>query len=168
MAGNPPDRHRRSIVTAICLIDTTILVELIDVPDKASDHDATVDRLADKIRAGESLFLPMAVVFETGNHIGQIRDGRLRRRCAEQFVKQGQGSTRRTHSFQTRTVPRSRRRHGLDRRVSRQRDAWYGAGRSLYRQGLGAAANAEFDETRVHMDARRASERLRSRTGKRA
>ena len=79
-------------MTAICLIDTTILVELIDVPDKASDHDATVDRLADKIRAGESLFLPMAVVFETGNHIGQIRDGRLRRRCAEQFVKQVKGA----------------------------------------------------------------------------
>jgi hypothetical protein len=54
----------------------------------ASQHGVITQLLADKIGNKESLFLPMATVLETGNHIAQNGDGNLRRQCAERFVKQ--------------------------------------------------------------------------------
>lgn len=73
---------------AICLVDTTILVEILNVPGKANHHLAVMVELEVKIRDGEALFLPMATVLETGNHIAQNGDGNQRRQCAESFVAQ--------------------------------------------------------------------------------
>ena len=75
---------------AICLVDTSIFVEILNVPFMADQHAAITDQLAAKINNKESLFLPMATVLETGNHIGQIGDGNHRRQRAERFVKQVQ------------------------------------------------------------------------------
>nr|WP_232023833.1 hypothetical protein [Microcystis viridis] len=49
---------------------------------------AILQELKEKIKAGESLFLPMATILETGNHIAQNGDGNQRRTCAEKFVNQ--------------------------------------------------------------------------------
>jgi len=73
---------------AICLIDTSIFLEILNVPQKASQHQFIVEELGNKIKAGESLFLPMATILETGNHIAQNGDGNQRRTCAETFVNQ--------------------------------------------------------------------------------
>ncbi|RML46901.1 hypothetical protein ALQ95_03492 [Pseudomonas syringae pv. ribicola] len=70
-------------MTAVCLIDTSIFVEILNVPVKAQQHIETLHQLEQRILAGESLFLPMATILETGNHIGQNGDGRARRKCAE-------------------------------------------------------------------------------------
>ena len=75
---------------AICLVDTTIFVEILNVPFKASQHEIITDQVASKILDKESLFLPMATVLETGNHIAQNGNGNQRRQCAERFVKQVQ------------------------------------------------------------------------------
>jgi len=75
---------------SICLIDTTIFLEVLDVPFKAIRHAEVVASLEEKIKAGESLFLPMATILETGNHIAQNGDGSQRRQCAERFVSQVQ------------------------------------------------------------------------------
>lgn len=74
----------------ICLVDTSIFLELLNVPNKANQHVDITAQLAAKIEDKESLFLPMATVMETGNHIGQIADGNYRRQRAESFVKQVQ------------------------------------------------------------------------------
>jgi hypothetical protein len=74
-------------MTAVCLIDTTVFVEVLDVPVKAGRHKETLDELARRLKAQETLFLPMATILETGNHIGQNGDGNLRRRCAQRFVQ---------------------------------------------------------------------------------
>jgi hypothetical protein len=71
---------------ALCLLDTSILLEWLAVPIKAAKTKDVEDKLRQKLAAGESLFLPMASVFETGNHIGQNGDGTLRRECAQRFV----------------------------------------------------------------------------------
>jgi hypothetical protein len=71
---------------ALCLLDTSILLEWLAVPGKAAHPETVTASLKQKLAAGESLFLPMASVFETGNHIGQNGDGTLRRACARQFV----------------------------------------------------------------------------------
>lgn len=75
-------------MTAVCLIDTSIFVELLDVPVKASRSAEILLSVARRIEARESLFLPMATILETGNHIGQNGDGVARRACAQRFVQQ--------------------------------------------------------------------------------
>jgi hypothetical protein len=77
-------------MSSICIIDTSILVEILNVPGKAGQHSEVISELKTKIEAKESLFLPMATIFETGNHIAQNGNGAERRKCAEQFVIQVQ------------------------------------------------------------------------------
>jgi hypothetical protein len=56
-----------------------------------SGHHADImDELSFRIEEGESMFLPMATVLETGNHIAQNGDGNLRRQCTTRFVDQVQ------------------------------------------------------------------------------
>lgn len=47
---------------AICLIDTSIFIEILDVPQKASQHKQIMQQLEEKIRRNEFLFLPMATM----------------------------------------------------------------------------------------------------------
>lgn len=75
-------------MTAVCLIDTSVFVELLNVPNKASRHTQTLVELTQRVTARESLLLPMATILETGNHIGQNEDGGARRACAQRFVQQ--------------------------------------------------------------------------------
>lgn len=75
-------------MSAICLIDTSIFVEILNVPNMASSREEVVKELEAKIERRESLFLPMATIIETGNHIARNGDGQQRRRCAERFVEQ--------------------------------------------------------------------------------
>ena len=54
-------------MNAVCLLDTPIFVEILNVPGKAQHHPQTLQQLKERIQAGQSLFLPMATIFETGN-----------------------------------------------------------------------------------------------------
>jgi predicted nucleic acid-binding protein len=73
-------------MSAICLIDTSVFVEILDVPRKACDHEQVLLELQTKIENSEGLFLPMATILETGNHIAQNGDGGQKRACALKFV----------------------------------------------------------------------------------
>ena len=75
---------------AICLIDTSIFVEILHVPLMATQPQKILKALQSKLEADESLFLPMATILETGNHIAQNGDGTQRRKCADRFVSQVQ------------------------------------------------------------------------------
>ncbi len=75
-------------MTAICIIDTTIFCNILGVPKKSQDKEATQNELRFLLNKGTSLLLPMAVIYETGNHIAQNGDGRIRRQTAELFVNQ--------------------------------------------------------------------------------
>jgi hypothetical protein len=77
-------------MSAICLIDTSIFLEILDVPRKATRHEHVILELQRKMEDGETLFLPMATILETGNHIAQNGDGKQRRACALNFVSQVQ------------------------------------------------------------------------------
>lgn len=73
----------------ICIIDTTIFCEILQVPHTSDRQKGAKVReeLIAKSQT-ESLLLPMTTVLETGNHIGQNGDGTLRRRTALRFVEQ--------------------------------------------------------------------------------
>ena len=73
---------------AVCLVDTSLFLEILNVSGMTANHLEILDELKLKIENKESLFLPMAPIFETGNHIAQNGDGNQRRRCAENFVNQ--------------------------------------------------------------------------------
>lgn len=75
-------------MTAVCLLDTSVFVEILNVPGKAQQHEAILNELGERVRAQEALFLPMATILETGNHIGQGSSGGERRKCAQLFVQQ--------------------------------------------------------------------------------
>lgn len=68
-------------------VDTSVLLELLKVPGKSQQPDATRAELARLESDGYVLVLPITTVLETGNHIGQVSDGDARRRCAEQYVE---------------------------------------------------------------------------------
>jgi len=73
---------------SVCLIDTSIFCELLAVPNMNRRHREMVEQLAERLKAQETLLLPMTTILETGNHIGQNGDGRQRRQAAERFVAQ--------------------------------------------------------------------------------
>lgn len=72
----------------ICLVDTSIFCNLLEVPGRCQNKQRVVDELEQKIGEGWSLLLPLAAIVETGNHIAQCANGDLRRNAARRFVKQ--------------------------------------------------------------------------------
>ncbi len=71
----------------ICLIDTSIFLEILNVPSKSQEHEKTLEDLKSHVEAGCNLFLPMATIIETGNHIAQNGNSAVRREMATRFVK---------------------------------------------------------------------------------
>jgi hypothetical protein len=70
----------------IALEDTSVFCEIVPVPGRSQHRDATLDQFEAYIREEVTLLLPIATILETGNHIGHIDDGHVRRRTAERFV----------------------------------------------------------------------------------
>lgn len=69
------------------LVDTSILVEILNVPGKNGHHERVLGELDQKrTDSSISLMLPTATVIETGNHIHHVPDGHARRQCAKGFA----------------------------------------------------------------------------------
>ena len=69
----------------IIIVDTSVLLNVLDVPafnQHRTEVFARFEALAD---ADASFLLPMAAIFETGNHIADLPNGGQRRRYAEMF-----------------------------------------------------------------------------------
>ncbi len=65
----------------VVFLDSSVLLNLLDVPRKASRREETLSRLKDlrKPGAGNLLVIPIAAVVEVGNHLAQLqRDERSR------------------------------------------------------------------------------------------
>ncbi|OGB32764.1 MAG: hypothetical protein A3F78_08175 [Burkholderiales bacterium RIFCSPLOWO2_12_FULL_61_40] len=73
-------------MSAIVLVDTSILLNVVDVPGRNQQRDAVIDELAARIDDGDHLFIPLAAIIETGNDIARISDGGARRSAAERFA----------------------------------------------------------------------------------
>ena len=72
----------------LCLIDTSILLNLLNIPNKNQDSEAVFADFQAKIEAGETFFLSLATIIETGNHIGHLPDGNSRYGCACALLQQ--------------------------------------------------------------------------------
>lgn len=65
-------------------IDTSVLLEVLDVPGHNSRHSEIFEELDKRIGEGVTFVLPVTTLIETGNHIAQC--GGDRRSAAQRFV----------------------------------------------------------------------------------
>lgn len=70
----------------VTVVDTSVLVEYLGVPGMCSDRDAWMDEIRVRIKRRDVLVLPLVVLVETGNHIGQNGRAEERRQIGEQFA----------------------------------------------------------------------------------
>lgn len=66
-------------------IDTSIMLNCLEVPGKCSDSEVVKLQWEEVLEAGDILILPVATIIETGNHIAHIDDGNMRRKIAGKF-----------------------------------------------------------------------------------
>lgn len=71
---------------AVCIVDTSVLLELLDVPDKSDDSAMFVREFEGRVKAGEAMLLPLTAILEAGNFVGQVGSGKVRRKLAEKLV----------------------------------------------------------------------------------
>ena len=69
----------------IAIVDTSVLLNVLDVPAFNQDRADVFAEFVELVNFGTNLLLPMAAIFETGNHIARLPDGRQRRRYADLF-----------------------------------------------------------------------------------
>ena len=59
-------------MSAIILVDTSVLMNVLNVPGFNQQRAAVLAELEDLLNANDHLFIPMASVFEAGNHIARL------------------------------------------------------------------------------------------------
>lgn len=64
-----------------------MLCNILRVPNMDQEGERATREFLEAIRQGDVLLLPVAVIYETGNHIAQNGDGRVRRNVARAFVE---------------------------------------------------------------------------------
>lgn len=72
---------------SIVLIDTTVYLNILDVPGRNQDRESVFTEFEAKIDREDTFLLPMASIWETGNHIAKLRSGADRRRWAQILVE---------------------------------------------------------------------------------
>lgn len=75
---------------AVAIVDTSIFCEFLNIPTMNNSREEVFNKFQELVESDTSFLLPMAAVYETGNHIAQLKlsDGRVRRSYAKKFVKQ--------------------------------------------------------------------------------
>jgi len=76
------------VLMSICIVDTSVFCNILEVPNLCQEREQVLQRLEELIDEGATLLLPLATIYETGNHIAQNGDGRQRRSAAERFGEQ--------------------------------------------------------------------------------
>ena len=64
-------------------VDTSVLVELLDIPNRNTHHDEVKAEYEELARNGDAFILPISVLVETGNHIAHSPS--LRYELGEKF-----------------------------------------------------------------------------------
>jgi hypothetical protein len=121
------------LIDAICLIDTSVFVELLGVPGMCTRREAVRDRFELLVRARARLYVSLAVVIETGNHIAQNGDGQQRRAVAAEFLRSVEGALAGTAPWKIVPLPKEDELRALLRSFADDvhRNERRGKGRSL-------------------------------------
>ncbi|MEM8074827.1 type II toxin-antitoxin system VapC family toxin [Morganella morganii subsp. sibonii] len=90
---------------AVCIIDTSVFLNLLNVPGRNQDKDSVSKDFLEFAGLGATFIVPMATIIETGNHIAQNGDGRLRRETAMRFRDAVRGAFEGEAPYHTSTFP---------------------------------------------------------------
>ncbi len=71
----------------IVLLDTSVYLNILDVTGFNQDREDILAEFRCRIENGDHFLLPMASIWETGNHIAHLPDGNQRRRFAEKLAR---------------------------------------------------------------------------------
>lgn len=74
-------------MSCVRIIDTSVLCNLLRVPEMDQDAGRARDEFRVAQEARDVFLLPVAVIYETGNHIAHVGDGNRRRIVAAAFVE---------------------------------------------------------------------------------
>lgn len=74
-------------MSCVRILDTSVLCNILRVPNMDQDGERAAAELRDALRDQDVLLLPVAVIYETGNHIAQNGDGTRRRTVAQAFAE---------------------------------------------------------------------------------
>lgn len=75
-------------MSAIVLLDTSIYLNILDIPNCNQDRDAVFKEFEKRLSADDNFLLPMATIWETGNHIADLDNGGLRFKFGNLLVKE--------------------------------------------------------------------------------
>ncbi|MTJ56104.1 hypothetical protein FJR38_27385 [Anabaena sp. UHCC 0253] len=92
-------------MSSICLIDTSIFLEILNVPNYNQHRASVLEDFQTYAQSGCTFLLPMATILETGNHIAQNGDGTMRRKTALRFVKEVKEAFTGVAPWRTTTFP---------------------------------------------------------------
>ncbi|MBO1347286.1 MAG: hypothetical protein EBE86_007755 [Hormoscilla sp. GUM202] len=90
---------------AVAIVDTSIFCEFLNIPNMNNSREEVLKEFERLLNDDTSFLLPMAAVYETGNHIAQLSDGGNRRRFAQSFVNQVQKAINGEAPWQIMQVP---------------------------------------------------------------
>ena len=94
-------------MSAICLIDTSVFLNVLNVPGRNQDKSQVDIDFKTYVEMNCTFILPMATILETGNHIAQNGDGRQRRETAIRFCQAVEDAFKGTAPFQPSEFPSS-------------------------------------------------------------
>lgn len=94
-------------MSAICLMDTSVFLNLLDVPNRNGERETVFDQFKEYIELDATFILPMATILETGNHIAQNGDGGTRRATAQRFCQQVKAALQGGAPYQVSEFPSS-------------------------------------------------------------
>lgn len=94
-------------MSSVCIIDTSIFLNLLNVPGRNQDKEAVLSTYIDYAELGATFILPMATIIETGNHIAQNGDGNTRRSTAQRFCDVVKGAFSGVAPYQPSEFPNS-------------------------------------------------------------
>lgn len=75
-------------MSAIVLLDTSVYLNILDVPNCNQNRQDIFEAFEEKLKQGDHFLLPMATIWETGNHIAVLGNGGLRYRYGQLLVEQ--------------------------------------------------------------------------------
>lgn len=91
----------------IWIIDTSVFLNVLDVPQFNQDRDLLLDEFKKRIESKDSFLLPFTTIIETGNHIAQINNGNQRQIYAIKFSNRVLESLDGEAPFKTLAFPES-------------------------------------------------------------
>ena len=76
----------------IVLLDTSVYLNVLDVPGRNQEREQVLDAFQARVSNNDYFLLPMAAIWEAGNHISRLANGALRYQFAHTLVSNVQAA----------------------------------------------------------------------------